>query len=102
MPRREPAGAVGGTRSLRARTAGGPGPHRPSRSFTAQPKENVVIAVGTVLTILLLLAAWRSGSWLVAVLGIAVGASASGPVSSLINTLVDAGTSLASSLDSLL
>jgi hypothetical protein len=61
-----------------------------------------VIAVGTVLTILLLLAAWRSGSWLVAVLGIAVGASASGPVSSLINTLVDAGTSLASSLDSLL
>lgn len=71
-------------------------------SFLTRFKGDVVIAIGTVLTVLLLFAAWRSGSWLVALLGIAVGASASGPVSSLINTLVDAGTSLASSLDSLL
>ncbi len=61
-----------------------------------------MIAVGTVLTVLLLFAAWRSGSWLVALLGIAVGASASGPVSRVINALVDAGTSLASSMDKLL
>ncbi len=71
-------------------------------SFLTRFKENVVIAIGTVLTVLQLFAAWRSGSWLVALLGIAVGASASGPVSNLINTLVDAGTSLARSLDSLL
>lgn len=85
------------------RIAGGPGPHLPSSSFfVAQPKENLMVAVGTVLTVLLLFAAWRSGSWLVAVLGIAVGASASGPVSRALDALINAGTALAGSIDKLL
>ena len=99
MSRREPNGVVGGVGPL-GPAAGGPA-HLPS-VFFARFKENVVIAIGTVLVIALLFAAWRSGSWLVALLGIAVGASASGPVSGAINALVNAGTALAGSLDTLL
>ena len=71
-------------------------------SFLTRFKENVVITIGTVLFVALLFAAWRTGSWLVALLGIAVGASASGPVTGAINSLVDAGTAVAGSLENLL
>lgn len=73
----------------------------PSLRFFARFKENVVIAIGAVLLIALLVAAWRRSAWGVAVLGIAVGASASGPISGAINSIVAAGTSLANSLNNL-
>jgi hypothetical protein len=58
--------------------------------------------IETFLLIVLVFAAWRSGSWVVALLGIAVGVSASGPVSDAINSTVDAVTALATSLDNLI
>jgi hypothetical protein len=79
--------------------ATGTGPAPPPLHLLS--KEDVVIAIGTVLLVLLLWAAWRRAAWGVAVLGIAVGLSASGPVADGINAAIKAGTALATSLQNL-
>ena len=78
---------------------------RPSPSTTPLfrlSKEDVVIAVGTVLLVLLVWVAWRHSAWSVALLGIAVGlTAASGPVGTGIKAGIKAGTALAGSLHGL-
>lgn len=60
-----------------------------------------MIAIGAILLLLLLYAAWRREAWSVALLGVAVGVSASGPVAGGIKAGIHAGTALAASLNHL-
>jgi hypothetical protein len=65
-------------------------------------KEDLMIAIGTVLFVALLWAAWRHSAWSVALLGVAVGlTAASGPVGAGIKAGIKAGTALANSLHGL-
>ena len=60
-----------------------------------------MIAISALLVAALLFFAWRRGAWGVALLGIAVGISANGPVTDGINAGVTATTALVNSLGDL-